>query len=196
MLIEETAVPETALPIEPFKAHLRLGTGFGEDTLQDGLLAGFLRAALAAIEGRTGKVLLARDFTWTVSSWRDRGGVVFPAAPVRAVSAVVLVDAEGGESSVADWRLERDEAAPRLCPVGALLPMVPRGGSVRIGFRAGMAEDWSGLPADLAQAVLMLAAHYYEYRAETGLSEGCMPFGVVSLIQRYRALRLSPGAGR
>ncbi len=49
MLIEETSVPDTALPVEQFKAHLRLATGFGDDGLQDDLLAGFLRAALAAV---------------------------------------------------------------------------------------------------------------------------------------------------
>ncbi|MGR3464306.1 head-tail connector protein, partial [Limimaricola sp.] len=58
-LIETGAVPEAALPIEGFRAHLRLGTGFAEDGLQDAGLAGFLRAAIAAIEARTGKVLLA-----------------------------------------------------------------------------------------------------------------------------------------
>jgi len=74
------------------------------------------------------------------------------------------------------------------------LPMVPTGGEVRIGFSAGMAIDWGGLPADLGQAVLLLAAHYYEYRDETKLSDGCMPFGVTSLIQRYRVVRLGLGA--
>jgi uncharacterized phiE125 gp8 family phage protein len=44
--------------------------------------------------------------------------------------------------------------------------------------------------------VLLLGAHYYEYRAETGLAEGCMPFGVTSLIQRYRRMRITPGVGQ
>jgi uncharacterized phiE125 gp8 family phage protein len=57
-----------------------------------------------------------------------------------------------------------------------------------------MAASWGELPADLAQAVLMLAAHFYEYRQDTGLGRGCMPFGVSSLIERYRGLRLSLGA--
>ena len=56
MLIEETTVPDVALPVEDFKAHLRLGTGFGPETLQDEVLAGFLRAAISAIEARTGKI--------------------------------------------------------------------------------------------------------------------------------------------
>lgn len=197
MLIEETTVPDTALPVAEFKAHLRLGTGFGEDSLQDTVLKGFLRAAIAAIEARTGKVLINREFTWTLTGWRDRAGQVLPVAPVTEILGVTMVNALEVETDLpADqFRLEADGQRPRLRPTGSLLPMVMTGGSVRIGFRAGMSADWGGLPADLGQAVLLLAAHYYEYRNETALSDGCMPFGVSSLIQRYRSVRIGIGAG-
>lgn len=197
MLIEETTIPEVALPITQFKAHLRLGTGFAEGSLQDEILVSFLRAAVAAIEARSGKVLIARDFSLTLHRWRDRGGEVLPVAPVRDVQQLVLVDAMGVETVLApeDYRLEKDSQRPRLRPAGSLFPMVAVGGSIKVSFTAGMATDWGGLPADLGQAVLLLAAHYYEYRNETGLSDGCMPFGVSSLIQRYRQVRLGLGAG-
>jgi len=52
------------------------------------------------------------------------------------------------------------------------------------------------MPADLAQAVLMLAAHYYEFRSDTSLGQGCMPFGVTSLIERYRTVRIFAGSGQ
>ena len=198
MLIEETTIPDAGLPVDQFKAHLRLGTGFGEDSLQDEVLKGFLRAAIAAIEARTGKVLIERGFSWTLNSWRDRAGQVLPVAPVSDVAQVTLVDSLGVETVLDDglYRLEADSQQPRLRPVGAWLPIVSRGGEVRISFDAGFAADWGGLPADLGQAVLMLAAHYYEYRHETKLSDGCMPFGVTSLLQRYRNVRISVGAGQ
>ena len=63
-VMDETELPLSALPIAEFRAHLRLGTGFAEDSLQDSVLEGFLRAALAAVEGRCGKVLIARVITW------------------------------------------------------------------------------------------------------------------------------------
>ncbi len=197
ILIEETTIPDAALPVDQFKAHLRLGTGFGDENLQDSVLNGFLRAAIAAIEARTGKVLISRDFTWTLSFWRDRSAQGLPVAPVGVVNAVTLVDVVGNETLVdpASYRLEADSQRPRLRPVSGLLAMVPASGEVRIGFNAGMSPDWGGLPADLGQAVLMLAAHYYEYRSETTLSDGCMPFGVSSLIQRYRVARITLGAG-
>ena len=67
MLIEETAVSPAALPLAEFKAHLRLGTGFADDDIQDPVLESFLRAAIAAIEGRTGKMLLERIFLGAAS---------------------------------------------------------------------------------------------------------------------------------
>ncbi len=192
MLIEETTVPDAALPVEQFKAHLRLGTGFGDDGLQDGILRGFLRAAIVAIEARTGKVLIRREFSWELAGWRDRAGQVLPVAPVLAIAAVTTTDAGGSETVLPldSVRLEPDSQRPRLRPVGALLPAVPMGGKLVVRMIAGMAEDWGDLPADLGQAVLLLAAHYHEYRHETALSAGCMPFGVTSLIQRYRVMRL------
>lgn len=33
MLIEKAQIADADLPLDAFKAHLRLGTGFGEDTL-------------------------------------------------------------------------------------------------------------------------------------------------------------------
>ncbi len=195
MLIEETAIADAALPVDQFKAHLRLGSGFAEDDVQDEVLKSFLRAAIAAIEARTGKVLIERDFSWSLNGWRDTAGEVLPVAPIGSVDTVTMADASGTETVVdaAAYRLERDTQCPRLRPMGSCLPKVQTGGSVKIVFTAGMAADWGGLPADLGQAVLLLAAHYYEYRDETALGAGCMPFGVTSLIQRYRTVRFGAG---
>lgn len=195
ILIEETAISQAALPLEKFKAHLRLGTGFSDGDVQDAVLEGFLRAAISAIEARTGKVLIARDFAWTLWRWRSREGQVLPVAPVTALTGVVLRDRDSGEVAVdpARYRLEENTHQPVLRPAGALLPAIPTGGAAVISFTAGMGATWDELPADLGQAVLMLAAHYHEYRHETALGQGCMPFGVTSLVERYRGVRLYMG---
>ena len=195
MLSEVTPVPDAALPLEAFKAHLRLGTGFGEEDLQDSVLTGFLRASLAAIEKRTGKALLQREFLWVIAGWRRRDWAAVPIAPVVALTAATLFDAEGDPSVLAPetfW-MEPDSHQPRLHPRAGSLPRLENGARLEVTLTAGMAASWQALSHDLAQAVLMLAAHYYEYRDDTGLHGGCMPFGVVSLIDRYRLLRLSTG---
>lgn len=195
MLIEETTVPEAALPVALFKEHLRLGSGFSDDGVQDGLLAGFLRSALAAIEARTGKALIERTFSWSLTRWRDGCAQGLPIAPVSAIVSVLRIDRAGIEMLVdaAAYQLQPDMQRPVLAASGGALPSVPQAGSVKVTMLAGFGPEWSDLPADLAQAVLLLAAHYYEYRHEVQYDGGCMPFGVSALIERYRTLRLLGG---
>ncbi len=192
MLIEETNVPDAALPVAEFKAHMRMGTGFGEDSLQDAVLGGFLRAAMAAIETRTGKVLIEREFTQIAAVLADPAKVKLQVAPVTLIAEVQLVS-RGGGTEVVDpnvYWLERDGNTPRLRATSTSLPQPETGGELRVRFLAGYGLEWDGVPADMQQAVLMLAAHYYEYRHDTALSGGCMPFGVTSLIERFRTMRL------
>jgi uncharacterized phiE125 gp8 family phage protein len=196
MLVEETTVPESALPVLQFREHLRLGTGFSNDGLQDGVIEGFLRAAIAAIEARTGKILIEREFSWGLTAWRQADRQALPVAPVSAIVDVVMIDRQGGEVAwpSSAWQLVPDMQRPVLVSVGTGLAPIPQNGSVRIRFLAGFGLDWSDLPPDLAHAVLMLAGHYYEYRHDMGLGSGCMPFGVTALIERFRMVRLSGGA--
>ena len=151
MLVEVTHVSHAALPVDQFKEHLRLGTGFADDNLQDGLLESHLRAAMAAIEAGTGKILIARDFRWDVSAWRSREGQVLPVSPVTDVAEVVLIDHTGSERVVDPdrWFLQPDQYRPSLCPLGGDLPAVPVGGAVRIMLTAGYGPDWTDLPRDL-----------------------------------------------
>lgn len=195
MLIEETSVPQAALPLALFKEHLRLGSGFTDDGLQDGLLESFLRAALAAIEARTGKALIEREFTLQVAQWRDPEGLRLPVAPVSAIVELALVDRVGVASvQPADSvRLVPDLHVPCIVPSAGLLPAIPSGGSARLRFLSGFGPDWSDLPADLAQAVMLLAAHYYEYRHEMQYDGACMPFGVSALTERYKTPRFGGG---
>ncbi|WP_296417361.1 hypothetical protein [Pseudooctadecabacter sp.] len=195
MLIEETTVPTGALPVALFKEHLRLGSGFADDGLQDTLIESFLRSAMAAIEARTGKALIERTFSWTLTRWRDGGAQALPIGPVSAIVDVVLVDRLGGETVVdaASYQLRPDMQRPVLASVAAALPTIPQAGSVKVQMLAGFGPEWSDLPADLAQAVLLLAAHYYEYRHEVQYDGGCMPFGVSALIERHRVMRLTGG---
>lgn len=197
ILVEETTVPQAALPIAAFKDHMRLGSGFSDEALQDDVLEACLRSALAAIEARTGKVLFSREFSWTLSRWRDRTRQPLPVAPVSDVSAVVVVSRDGEETNWPDslWTLEQDMQRPCLVSDSGGLPSVPTGGVARVQMVAGMAGDWAALPDDLTQAVLLLAAHFYEFRYDSGGAASRFPAVVNSLIAPHRTLRLL-GGGR
>ncbi|WP_132950891.1 head-tail connector protein [Rhodovulum bhavnagarense] len=195
MLIEQTTVPMEALPLKRFKDHLRLGTGFADDDAQDLLLEALLRAAIGAIEGRTGKVLLVRSFTWTVMAWREAGRQSLPVAPVSAITELRVLDRLGAAQVIDPeaYLMVRDTHRPRLAASGMLLPQIPLGGRAEVDFEAGFGVDWAAVPADLAQAVFLLAAHYHEHRHEAALGDGAMPFGVMALLERWRTVRVLGG---
>lgn len=198
MLVEQTTVSSAVLPVAEFKDHLRLGTGFADDGVQDGVLETYVRAAIAAIEARTGKALITRSFAWTLTAWRDLAAQVLPIAPVNAITALKIIDRLGAETVIdtAKYRLEPDTHRPRMIATSLVLPSIPVAGSAVIEFDAGYGAAWGDIPADLAHAVMLLAAHFYENRAEGTKDVAEMPNGVASLLERYRNVRLFGGPGR
>jgi uncharacterized phiE125 gp8 family phage protein len=199
MVLEETgAVPGSALPVAGLADHLRLGTAFQGDPLQAGLVESHLRAAVAVIEGRTAKALIARGFRLVLSCWRGDGAQALPIAPVVALGEVALVDAGGARVvlEAGGFRLERDALRPRLVAVSGALPAIPLGGRVEVAFTAGFGADWADVPADLRQAVILLAAQFYEARHDAGDGVAGLPGAVQALIERWRTVRiLGGGAG-
>lgn len=193
ILIEQTQVPDTALPVAAFRNHLQLGSGFADDGLQDAVLSSQLRAALATIEGRTGKILIARSHKLVVTAWRHYGRQVLPVAPVSAITSFSIVDlSENVETIVSEaYQLRADRHSPVLMSLGLSLPTIPVGGTAEIEFDAGF-EDWDAVPDDLKQAVLMLATHYYENRAPTGAraSSVSLPLSVAAICRRHSPIRI------
>lgn len=198
LLTEITPVPDAALPVAAFRDHLRLGSGFADEGAEDALLIALLRAAMAAVEARTGKALLSRSFELTQRRWSDPERQVLPVAPIASVSRVVQIDAIGSivAADSATWYLERSGIQPVLVGRGGALPGVPTDGAVRVEFAAGYGAAWSDVPADLALAVFMLAATYYENRFEARGTSDIMPHGVTALLEAHRPVRVGLGGGR
>ena len=192
MLVEQTSVTSESLPVTEFKDHLRLGTGFADDGIQDVVLESYLRASIGAIEARTGKVLLTKSYSWTLTTWREMSKQTLPVAPVSAITEIRVIDRDGNAAVVPTdaYRLEPDGHRPRIVSVSSHLPKIPNHGQVDVLFDAGIGVQWSDLPPDLGQSVFLLAAHYYENRSAVASGEVPMPFGVSLLIDRYRSIRL------
>ena len=193
VLTELSSPPSSAVPVRAFADHLRLGTGFADDGSQDGLLEIYLRSAMAAVEARIGRALLSREYSWTVTRWREDASQGLPIGPVSSVEAISLVAPDGVETPVDPelYSVMRDSQRPRIVGrFGRHLPRIPRTGHAEIRFSAGFGENWEDSPADLRQAVFLLAAHFYENRSEAGSTGSVMPFGVLVLLEAYRTMRL------
>jgi uncharacterized phiE125 gp8 family phage protein len=136
--------------------------------------------------GRTGKALLARVWRWSVSAWRDLGRQVLPVAPVSEVTGFAIRDRTGEETPVPPGAGGWSRPAPAGGGGDGARAADDPGG--RVGgdrLRGRVSAGWAGVPADLRQAVLLLAAHYYEHRHEV-VAGGGMPQGVAAMIERYR----------
>lgn len=192
MVIDQSSVPIDLLPISSFKAHLRLASGFEEETLQDPVLIAYLSAAITAIEARINRIVLERDFVWTFSGEEANRTLSVPLRPVKFLKESVF-ETDGNDHVIGqnNVKLVRNPENATFC-IGQ---SIPSSSLVRVVLRVGMVKTWDMMPADLAQAILLLAAHYYEFRHEVNLSSGCMPFGVTSLIDRYKLRRISLGGG-
>ena len=195
LLTELTTIASNVLPVQNLKDHLRLGTGFSDSGMQDGLIEGYLRSAMAAIEGRIGKALMTRRFKLTLPDWRDLSEQALPVAPVGAIVSVTLVDAALDSTVVAAgrYRLVQDTHRPKVAATSYLLPAVPMDGKIEVVFDAGFGATWAEVPPDLQQAVMMMAAQYYEHRNQFAETTPGLPYPVQALIERWRIVRVLGG---
>ncbi|MEM7440760.1 MAG: hypothetical protein AAF393_14260 [Pseudomonadota bacterium] len=193
-LTELTTIPVATLPVDLLKQHLRVGTGFPAGQEQDELLEAYLRSAISAVEGRTGIILIEREFSWEVTRWRQQERQELPIRPVTAITAVTLLYASGVTEAqdVGRFTTVVDHQASTIAAASGGLPAIPALGSAIVTVTAGYGADWSDVPEDLARAVLIIAANYYTHR--DGNSDAGLPSAAAALIERYRAIRL--GAAR
>ena len=191
MMVELTSVPTSALPVAELSDHLRLSSGFADDGSQVAQLERCLRSAMAAIEARTGKALLQRQFALTLTAWQGSDSHAVPVAPVSTVDSITLVARSGAQTPVDPGRyvLRPDTHRPRIEGIGAL-PAPATGGAIEVVLTAGYGADCAGIPADLKQAMLALAAEFYNL--DSTAARTLSPH-VMALIEPYRQIRLRGG---
>ncbi|MEM1273873.1 MAG: hypothetical protein AAGF88_08650 [Pseudomonadota bacterium] len=188
-LAEIQPVATSNLPIGDLKDHLRLPDGFPDDTSFDDRLEQSLRAGLALVEARTGKALFLRQFAWQIDMWGKGDRLTFPIAPLVSVDVMSMRELDGTATSVNlnDFGTIADIHRPSLQPRSGAFPTLNHGAVVDILFTAGFGANWSDLPADLREAVLILAVDFFD--APTGQPPGMTP-AVSVLLQRYQGISL------
>lgn len=193
MLLKDTAPAAVQpVPLDEFAAHLRLGHGFEDDGSENALLELYLRNATGVLETRLSQALIRRDYTLQTGTWDRHGHAVMPVGPVTEITRISLVTASGS----ADLAPTMHALAPgafrqKVTGVaGGALPAIPPGGYAEITFTAGHGADWTAVPDDLRQAVLILAAHYYENRSGDPAFTTGLPMGVAALVEPHRPVRL------
>lgn len=179
--------PAAAEPVtlSTLKEHLRIDHGD-----EDALINGYLVAAVRAVEARAGLALMPQTWRWITDAIPGEA-LTLPLSPAAAVSDVAFLLDDGAESPVSAGEYQFVAGAPGRFAVNRSTPQPSSQlGGVRIDFAAGYADE-NAVPDDLKQAVLTLAAHFYERReaaSETRIYD--VPQTVDALVAPYRQVRL------
>lgn len=190
MLTELSPLVVAPERIDDLAHHLRLSSGFGREPAVETALRTALEAAVRAVERRTGRVLVARRFAYRAAAWERGGRLTLPLAPVRALVALDVEDAEGAcaPQSLESFALNAAAAQPRIVVRrGAAAPRAAAGGGLIATVDAGW-EAWEQVPAELRQAAVALAAGHFE--GWRGDDAACVVDAVAALLAPYRQVRL------
>lgn len=173
--------PPLAEPVTlaELKAHLRIDAGDEDD-----LLASLIRVARAHLEAVAGVALITQGFRLVLDDW-PRGDVIhLMRTPVQTIDAVIVYDAEGMPQNVALTGMVIDARAQ---PARLVLRERPRPArainGIEIEFTAGFGSA-SDAPAELKRAILLHAAHLYEFRGAVApdMQPAAVPKGYERLI--------------
>ena len=210
-MIRERLSLLSAPGVEPVsEADARIGS---DEELS--LLHGHLRSARHMVENWTGRSLISQGWRWMLDGWPGavsqdwwdgvRAGPIsagkaryieLPKAPLISVTAVTLFnDADQGLSwPAANYFVDSASAPGRLVLRNAASAPSPQraASGLQIDFTCGYGAAPGDAPPPLRQAVLMLAAHYFENREVLRQPGGgeALPFGLAAMLAPYRIVRL------
>ncbi|MDE0879109.1 MAG: hypothetical protein OSB00_10670 [Sphingomonas bacterium] len=163
------------------KTYLRLA-----DDAEDALIAQLAASAIAVGEAFCHAPFVVRAFEDVVSA--GSGWQRLAQAPVSAILGATGLPAQGAPfvMPVEAYGFDIDpDGMGWVCVLAA-----GAAGRVAISYSAGLASDWSGVPAPIAQGVTILIAHLFTDRA----SDSAPPAAVGALWRPYRRMTLGHGA--
>ncbi|KQZ94195.1 hypothetical protein ASD64_04810 [Mesorhizobium sp. Root157] len=163
-LIRTVAPTVEPVTLAEVKAHLRL-----DHASEDDLLNGLIRAAREEVERATGLALIDQNWRLVLDAWPANGSVAVAIHPVRSIISVTAYGTEG-EASLVDPATYQADTISRPArvhfngPPKALRAM----NGIEIDFSAGFGEAGTDVPDLLRRAIMLLAAHWYEFRTSFG----------------------------
>lgn len=183
--VEPSAEPVT--PAEA-KAHLRI-----DHSSEDDLLAGLIRAAREEVERATGLALIDQSWRLALDAWPCSGAVTILLHPVREILSVTAYGPDGEASLIDPATYQADTASRPARMMFARPPAALRAmNGIEIDFTAGFGEAGTDVPDLLRRAMLLLVAHWYEFRTAFGPKDQPVgyPAGYDRLIAPFRTRRL------
>jgi uncharacterized phiE125 gp8 family phage protein len=171
------------------KANLRI-----DHDSEDTLIAGLIRAAREEVESTTSVAMIDQHWRLAVDELPASGMLRLRRGPVKEVLSVTLYGADG-EASMLDPGLYQLDALsnPARLHFSDRPPALRAMNGIEVDFVAGHGEAGTDVPDLLKRAVLMLVAHWFEFRATFGAKDQpvSLPEGYRRLVAAYAPRRLA-----
>lgn len=188
------AIFKTVSPvIEPvtiaeLKTYLRL-----EHEGENDLLSSLIRAAREEIEVSCGIALIRQNWRLTLDDMPRSGRVPLRRHPVSEITSITLFGPDGEASALnpTAYKLERSRR-PEIVQFISIPSMIAMTNGMEIDFTAGFGESAVDVPDLLKRAIILLAAHWFEFRAQFSADQqpASYPAGYERLIAPWRLRRL------
>lgn len=192
--------------LDEAKSHCRI-----TNTVEDGLIAGYILAARQMIEASTRRVLVQQTFDFTIDwRWPFRSRTVdgycfanqrieLPVSPVLSSSDVVsvtYVDWNGAVQTLdpAQYQIALSGPVPVIDPVYGIYWPTTRwqAEAITVRFKAGYGTSPGDTPEPLRQAMLLLIGHWYAVRetVNVGNITSELPWTTEALLSPFRQSRI------
>jgi uncharacterized phiE125 gp8 family phage protein len=186
-----TAAPALEpVSVSEAKDYLRV-----DSAVEDPVVASLILAARLHIEGALDIAMVTQSWSLFLDGWPEDGRVSIPLGPLKSVDSVKVYDAEDTAQTVSPqtYAVDLSSLRPRLVrQAGAVWPTPGRAANgIEIALTAGYGDTTDKVPQPIRQALLMLAAHWYEQREPVVFEKPDeLPHGVADLLKPYRRVRL------
>lgn len=170
------------------KAWLRID---GSD--EDALISTLVTSARLVLEAHTHQLFLEQSWKILYDAWPSRGALKIPLTPFMSLEALQVYDASGVASDVSASMFVLD-ASPQGARIAFTEPPPEPGrkiAGIEMRIRAGFGASAANVPAPLRQAILMLAARWFENRGDAATDATALPVEIAALVNPFRRMRLA-----
>ena len=182
--------PPASMPVSlsQAKQHLRL-----ETSTEDDLLTGIIREATDYCEVILRQNLIERTLQQSFTRDQIASGLFLTGAPVREVVEVRGLSLSGQSTiiSPSQYTIALHDGQAHLHLHDDIDPATIAQG-VTVDYASGLGQTGSEIPGNITRAILMLVAHWYEFRGATHRDEPAdkLPAGLEVLLAPHRRIAL------
>lgn len=194
MYREIAPTEETLVTLDEFKQFVRVDV---DETVDDALMEAIINSSIEFCESYTGKSIALKTYEKVYKHQCDTTMLEVRKGDITELLSLTRKDSNGSEfeydiSEFEHYNYPQESQVNPLNEDTYIWSGTSRTRPLVLTFKSGY--TYTTLPANLKNAIEMLAAHWYENRETVKIEEMTdvteMPFGVTTVLERYKYRRL------